>query len=62
MEIQTNNDGEVGNLVWVYDTLEEAYSKFYSVLSAAAISSISMHSAVLISNDGNLQDQKCFYH
>lgn len=62
IEIQTNADGTVGNIVFAYDTENEAWSKFHDILHYAAVSSLPMHAAVLIANDGNLIDQKCFRH
>ena len=62
MEIQTQANGTVGNFVWAFDTQDEAYSKYFSVLSVAAVSALPMHSAVMIGNDGNLYAQQCFVH
>ena len=62
VEIQTNSDGTVGNIVSAYDTENEAWSKYHDILHFAAVSNLPMHAAVLISNDGNLIDQKCFRH
>ena len=62
IEIQTNSDGTVGNIVFAYDTENEAWSKYHDILHHAAVSSLPMHAAVLIANDGNLIDQKCFRH
>ena len=62
IEIQTNSDGTVGNFVWSYDNENDAWSKYHAVLSSAAVSSIPVHSACLIGNDGNLIAQWCFRH
>lgn len=52
IEIQTNQDGTVGNLVYAYDTLAEAESKYHAVLSYAALSELPVHAAVLLRSDG----------
>ena len=52
VEIQTNPDGTVGNLVYAYDELNAAESKYHAVLSSAAISELPMHAAVLLRSDG----------
>ena len=60
IEIQTNADGTVGNFVWAFGDPEktdeenrnDAFSKWHSVLSVAAKSSIPAHACTIIRNDG----------
>lgn len=52
IELQTNADGSVGNLVWAYTTKEQAFSKYHAVLSAAAVSVLPVHAAVILDNHG----------
>lgn len=52
IEIQTNSDGTIGNFVWSFDTSDEAFSKYHSVLSAAAVSQLPVHAAVILDNHG----------
>ena len=52
IELQTNGD-YVANIVTSYDTREQADSAYYSILSAAAVSSVELHSASLLTNEGN---------
>ena len=54
IEIQTNQDGTVGNIVWDYDSRYEAESKYHSILASAALSSLPCHTAVLVQSDGML--------
>ena len=42
----------VGNIVWAYDSLFAAESKYHSVLAAAAVSSVDVHSAALLNESG----------
>ena len=60
VEIQTNSDGTIGNLTYGYDDLKEAQSKFYLILSSAALSKLPVYSVFLLSNDGMLIDSKSF--
>ena len=40
------------NIVTAYDIREQAESAYYAVLSAAAISSVPVHSVILITEEG----------
>lgn len=62
IEIQTNSDGTVGNLVYSYDNRNEAESKYHAVLAAAAISALPMHTCDLIQADGILLARQCYEH
>lgn len=52
IELQTNTDGTVGNLVYSYPTREEAFSKYHLILSSAAVSVLPVHAAVILDNKG----------
>lgn len=52
IEIQKNADGTVSNLVYAYDDVKQAESKYHAVLSAAAVSSLPCHSAVMVNEEG----------
>jgi len=62
IELQTGTDGKVANIVTDHDTLAEAQHKYYAVLSAAAISTVSVHAAVLMDNQGFALEGKAFNH
>lgn len=62
IELQTNADGAVGNLVWAYNSQDEAFSKYHAVLSSAAISALPVHSAVILRNDGLQIAAQSFKH
>ena len=62
IELQTNSDGTVGNLVTAHDTRNAAESAYHSVLAAAAISALPKHAAVLLTSDGTLLDSRCYEH
>ena len=62
VELQKTQEGVVYNIVTEHATLAEAESKYHAVLSAAAISTIPVHSAVLVSEEGFAVYSKCFKH
>lgn len=52
IELQTNSEGVVGNLVYSYDERNAAESKYHTILAAAAVSQLPVHAAVLLTSDG----------
>ena len=60
VELQTNASGAVANLVYSYDEQAAAESKYYLILSSAAISQIPKHAAVLMTSEGYLIESRCF--
>ena len=61
-ECQTNADGSVGNLVTAYDDLNQAASAYHTVLAAAAVSALPMHSCTLLQNDMFQVKHECYTH
>lgn len=53
IELQKYDD-HVDHILTKHDTLKEAESKFHNVLSAAAVSAVPVHSAVLMTDEGKL--------
>lgn len=51
IELQTTGNN-IANIVTSYDSKEQAESAYYAVLSAAAISSVPVHSATIITEEG----------
>ena len=62
IELQKNVDGHVANIVTEHSTLAEAESKYHAILSAASISTIPAHSAVIVSEEGFPVAHKCYKH
>ena len=52
IEIQTNPNGTVGNIVNAYATKDLAFQKFHTILAAAAVSTLPVHAAVILNNMG----------
>lgn len=62
LEVQTNPDGTVGTLIFSFDDINEAESKYHSVLSAAAISTLPFHVAFMLKNDGYVIKSDGYQH
>ena len=52
IELQTMDNGAVANIVTVYENELAAKSAYYSVMTAAALSNLPVHSAILMDNYG----------
>ena len=62
IELQKNAQGEVSNLVYSFDNLAEAESKYHSILASAVVSKIPVHSAIIVSEEGFPVANKCYKH
>ena len=62
IELQKDAKGVVSNIVTSYEHLEEAESKYYSILAAAAVSKIPVHSAIIVSEEGFPVKHQCYKH
>ena len=62
IELQKNEEGVVSNIVTSHNSLAEAESKYYSVLASAAVSTIPMHSAALLSEEASPVRNQCYKH
>jgi len=61
IELQTNS-GQMTNLAYAYETQAEAESKFHAVLSSAAVSSVEIHSAVILDEYGCILGNGSYTH
>ena len=50
IEFQKNQEGQVATLVTQHNTLQEAESKFHQVLSYAAVSTLPLHSCMILND------------
>ena len=62
VEAQVNADKTVGVIPTAYENENQAKSKYHTVLSAAAISSVPIHTAFLLTDDGYAISSECFRH
>ena len=62
IEVQCFADGNVSTPTYAFDDLQHANAKYYQVLSAASISTLPVHSAVIITNFGDWIKSEKFTH
>lgn len=68
VEVQQNLQGEYAHLVhWAWDedpdlAQRKAESKYYEILTAAALSNTMSHSAILFSAEGFPLEHKCYHN
>ena len=62
LEIQTNIDDSIGTIINTYTRRENAESRYHEVLMYAALSSLPVHSAVLLDNKGSYLKNETFIH
>lgn len=60
VEEQMNEDGSKGVLTTAFDDKDKAYSKYYAVLSTAAVSTIPYHAAYILESNRGVIESK-FY-
>ena len=60
VEIQTFDNGTIGSLVTPKDDYYQAESTYHTVLAAAALSELPVHTAVLLDNEGNVIHSQAF--
>ncbi len=62
IEIQTNQDGTVGNFAWSFDNEAQAQQKYHTVLAYAAVSGLPCHTCMILCNDGQQVAWTCYKH
>lgn len=62
IEIQTNDNGVVGTIVYQFDTLQSAEAKYHAILASAATSALPVHAAVILTNAGTLVKSEFYRH
>lgn len=60
MEIQTSDS--VATIIQDYPEKPEAESRYHAILSAAAISAVPKHGAVMLTDEGERLKGECYYH
>ena len=60
MEIQTSDS--VATIVQDFPERAEAESRYHAILSAAAISTVPKHGAVMLTDEGEKLKGECYYH
>lgn len=62
IEIQKMNNGSVSQIVTVHDTREQAEQKYHTVLAYASVSTCDVHSAVMLTDEGDMVKKETYYH
>lgn len=60
VEEQMYEDGSKGVLTTAFDDEDKAYSKYYAVLSAAAVSTIPYHAAYILESNRGVIESKYY--
>lgn len=60
MEIQTSE--QVATLVNAYEDRNQAENKYHAILSAAAVSAVPKHGAVMLTDEGVRLKSECYIH
>ena len=61
IELQKSGD-TLGHLEFVFTDYNQALNKYHTVLAAAAVSNVSVHSAALLDDTGAVMKNECFIH
>ena len=62
IELQKLSDTQIANIVTVYQTRAEAEQKYHAILSAAAVSEVPIHSAIMLEEDGRTIKNEWYNH
>lgn len=62
MEIQTWDTGAVQTPTYAYDTQAKAESKYHAILSSAAVGTLPIHAAVLLTAEGYVLESRFYEH
>ena len=62
IELQTSADGQVANLVYSFDNRAEAEQKYHLILAGAAVSTVPIHAAAILTNTGALLERHVYQH
>ena len=62
IELQKNAEGMVANIVTEHSNLNDAESKYFSIMASAAVSNIPVHSAIIVSEEGHPVRHEFYKH
>ena len=62
IELQTNANGTVGNIVNSYTERSQAEQQYHLVLAAAAVSALPSHAAVMLTSEGQMVSHAVYHH
>lgn len=62
IEIQKTNNGSLSAITTTHESRDEAEQKYHTVLAYAAVSSVNVHSAVMLDDTGMRIKGETYYH
>ena len=62
IEIQKNSNDQIGTIVNSYEDKNTAEQKYHNVLASAAVSTLPIHSAAMLMEDGRQIKRETYYH
>lgn len=62
MEVQVFPAGNMSTPTYAYENLNSAESKYHAILSSAAVSSLPIHTAFMLTDTGQVLKSECFRH
>lgn len=62
IEIQKQKDGVPASIVTSHENKDEAEGKYHSILAAAAVSGLPIHSAIIVSEEAFPVRYECYKH
>lgn len=62
IEMQKQSDGTIAQITTSYTDRNTAEQKYHEILSFAAVSSIPIHTAVILSEEGSLIKKESYRH
>ena len=60
IELQTNEAGQMAYLANVYSDRPHANQKYHTILAAAAVSGLPMHTAIILDASGQIMNRECY--
>ena len=62
IDVQSNADGSSGFLPYGFEIKGDAEDKYLAIRAAARQSTVHCHTAILMDNEGNVLERKCYHH
>ena len=62
IELQTAADGSVANVITKFTEYNEALQKFFQILQAAVVSSVPVHTAIILTETGRVIRCESYNH
>ena len=62
IEMQKQSDGSIAQICTTYTDRNTAEQKYHEILSYAAVSTLPIHTAVILSEEGNLIKKESYRH